>query len=157
VKPLDLIDAAGDLLKLSHGRPSQACLRRAQSTVYYALFHCLARECADLLVCAAGMAHSREAWSRTYRALEHGHAKAQCENLGAMAKFPSGIREFANAFAALQKKRHEADYDPFGRFSKTVVQEDIRAAERVIEGFKGAGVVERRAFCVWVLLRAPRR
>jgi len=157
VKPLDLIDAAGDLLKLSRGRPSQACLRRAQSTAYYALFHCLAGECADLLVGGDGVTRSREAWAQTYRALEHGHAKAQCENLGAMARFPSGIREFADAFAALQKKRHEADYDPFGQFSKKVVREHIDTAERVMAGFKGAGVVERRAFCVWVLLRAPRR
>lgn len=157
MKPLDLIDAAGDLLKLSRGRPSQACLRRAQSTVYYALFHCLARECADLLIGGPGAKRSQVAWAQTYRALEHGHAKAQCENTTAMGRFPRPIKEFAIVFAALQKERHAADYDPFERFSKTAVREHIDNAERVMAAFKAAGVVERRAFCVWVLLRAPRR
>lgn len=157
MKPLDLLDTANELLRSPRGRPSQAALNRALSTAYYAMFHCLARECADLLIGGQGATQTPESWAQVYRALEHGHAKAQCENLTALARFPLAIRGFAAAFATLQKNRHAADYDPFSRFSKSEVLENIETAGRVMAAFKAEGVVERRAFCVWVLLRAPRR
>ena len=42
MKPLDLIEAARDMTESGRGRPTQAKLRRAVSTAYYAMFHCLA-------------------------------------------------------------------------------------------------------------------
>jgi len=92
VKPADLLEVADALLNLSAGRPSEAALRRAASTVYYAIFHFVARECADLMIGGASAARSKPAWAQAYRALEHGYCKAQCENVGTMKKFPHEIR-----------------------------------------------------------------
>ena len=46
----DLILTARGLTELSPRRPNQANLRRAVSTAYYAVFHCLAGTAANLLV-----------------------------------------------------------------------------------------------------------
>ena len=46
----DLIETAHGLTELSPRRPSQANLRRAQSTAYYAVFHCLAATVANALM-----------------------------------------------------------------------------------------------------------
>ena len=72
----DLLAAARQLAGTSGGPPpSQASLRRAVSTTYYALFHCMAENCADMLVGGPGSGRSRPAWHQAYRALEHGRAK----------------------------------------------------------------------------------
>lgn len=60
--------------------------------MYYALFHFVARECADLMIGASGAARSKPAWVQTYRALEHGYCRAQCENTVVMKKFPKRLK-----------------------------------------------------------------
>jgi hypothetical protein len=157
VKPADLLDVADALLNFSPGRPSEAFLRRAASTVYYAAFHFVARECADLMIGGASAARSKPAWAQAYRALEHGHCKAQCENSGIIGKFPTEIKGFANLFVALQRQRHMADYDPFATFSKSDILRDLDFTRAAMKSFKSAPKSDRRAFCAWVLLRAPRR
>ena len=82
MNPEDLIriarGLAGGAIGGNIGRPRQAELRRAVSAAYYALFHALARCCADTLVGATPASRSQTAWTQTYRALEHGYAKNQC-------------------------------------------------------------------------------
>jgi uncharacterized protein (UPF0332 family) len=85
--PPDFLKAANILLSSSSGRPTGVCLRRAESSAYYALFHCLARECADLLIGGNNAKRSDEAWRQVYRALEHGIAKDRCKNKAAIKKF----------------------------------------------------------------------
>ena len=53
----------------------------------------------------------------------------------------------------MQQKRHQADYDPEGRWRKSYVEEDINAAADAIESIEAAPVQDRRAFAVFVLLR----
>ena len=101
MKPLDLMEAARGLMELSPRRPSQANLRRAVSTAYYALFHCLAACAANSLIGRVRDA----AWHQTYRVLEHGKAREACENKRALTAFPLEVRRFADVFAALQKAR----------------------------------------------------
>jgi len=127
------------------------------STAYYALFHCLARDRADLMIGGTGANRSRPAWAQVYRALEHGLARTQCENRDVVAKFPKPIENLAICFVMIQKKRHLADYDPLARFSKSGVQADIKVAERAILSFQAEAPADRRAFCAWVLFRAPRK
>lgn len=157
MKPADLLDVADALLSFSPGRPSEAVLRRAASTVYYAVFHFIARECADLMIGGAGAARSKHAWAQAYRALEHGHCKSQCENAGIIQKFPKEIADFAYLFVALQRQRHTADYDPFASFSKSDILRDLYTARTAMKSFKVTAKSDRRAFCAWVLLRPPRR
>jgi len=127
--------------------------RRAVSSCYYALFHCLARECADLLIGGKGSRRSNEAWRQVYRSLEHHQVKEKCMNTNMIKKFPNGIQDFANTFVLMQKKRHDADYDPFGIFTKSSVERDINLVEETIKKFKLEPVQDRRAFCAYVLFR----
>lgn len=151
--PLDLIATAGALLKAGNGKPTQANLRRAHSSAYYALFHCLARDCADTLLGGTGAAKSRGAWRQTYRALEHKKSKDACRNRAWVAKFPQPIADFANAFVSMQEKRHLADYDPTIRLTKSEVTTDIALSEQAIKDFKIQPIKDRRAFCAYVLFK----
>ncbi len=64
------------LTELDPRRPTQANLRRAVSTAYYAVFHSLAQTAADMLI---GRKRTSD-WHQVYRALEHGNAKNACLN-----------------------------------------------------------------------------
>jgi uncharacterized protein (UPF0332 family) len=142
VKPLDLIASADILLKSCKGKPSQVSLRRATSSAYYAMFHCLARNCADSLVGGTNSGRSKHAWRQTYRALEHGFAKSACKD-GLTSRFPKAIEDFANNFVIMQEKRHLADYDPSIRLTKSEVAADIRAATEAISGFQKEAMPKR--------------
>lgn len=125
------------------------------STIYYAVFHCMANNCANMLVGSAGAAsRSEAAWIQVYRALNHGSAKRRCQNTKLMNKFPPEIQDLASLFVDLQIDRHNADYAPdsaSGIFSKSDVQVYASIAETIINNFSSASVKDRRAFAVYVL------
>ena len=154
--PEDLIAVARGLARGfvggARGRPRQTDLCRATSAAYYAMFHTLARCCADTLVGATPAIRNGPAWTQTYRALEHGYAKNQCVR-PAINRFPPEIREFAKAFADMQRLRHIADYAPQTDFHRYATLREIDYVERVIANFANAPVSDRRAFSVYVLLR----
>jgi uncharacterized protein (UPF0332 family) len=152
MQPLDLITSANILVGSCKGKPSQVSLRRATSSAYYAMFHCLARNCADLLVGGTNALRSKHAWRQTYRALEHGFAKAACKDR-IVAKFPKAVEDFANNFVSLQEKRHAADYDPSIKLTKSEVIADIAAAEEAIIEFSKVPIKDRRAFAAHVLFK----
>lgn len=132
-------------------RPRQADLRRAVSAAYYAVFHELARSCADALVGATKSRRPNKAWVEVYRGLEHGSAKNACGSASNVA-FPQGIRDFADAFKQLQAARHAADYDPMIRLSKLEALSFIALAEDSIAALRGAAANDRVAFATWVLI-----
>jgi hypothetical protein len=127
-------------------------LLRATSTAYYALFHTLARCCADLLIGTASATRSNKAWHQVYRALEHGSTRSACQN-GKLTEFPNEIQDFANQFTAMQAKRHKADYDPNEKAYKTAVLLDIDTVEDTIKKFNSAPLKDRRAFAAFVLFK----
>lgn len=133
------------------GRPRQTDLRRAVSTAYYALFHCLAASCADLLVGGSGADRSKPAWEQTYRALEHGIVRRRCQ-AATIREFPPVIQEFAHVFLDLQRKRNQADYASAGDFPKRIVLQNISDAADAIARFQQAPAKDRRAFAVYLLL-----
>ena len=155
---------SGDLLRIARhlaagsvgsgrGRPRQTDLCRAVSAAYYAMFHALAQCCADLLAGGSPSRRDPEAWRQTYRALEHGLARSQCDNHTAMRRFPPEIRKFAEVFVAMQRERHHADYDPGITFSRDRVRQFIYQVEEAIAEFNAADRGQRRAFSVYVLFR----
>lgn len=152
MQPHDLIDSARFLANAQRGKPSQANLRRAVSTAYYAMFHCLAKSCADLLVGGANAGRSKPAWRQVYRALDHKPCAASCK-YNIIKKFPKPIEDFANTFVTMQEKRHSADYDPFIVVAKSSVLQDIAIVERAIIAFKSAPTKDKRAFCAFVLFK----
>ncbi len=138
------------------GRPRQDELCRAVSCAYYAMFHALAVCCADTLIGATRARRSQEAWRRTYRALEHGHAKNQCANARILRGFPLEIQRFGELFIYMQRERHTADYDPDANFSRSEVTQFIHDTENAITRFETVDARDRRAFAVFVLLRNRR-
>lgn len=142
----------------SRGRPLETNLRRAVSTAYYALFHCLAECCADTLVGGTGARRSRDAWRQVYRALQHGRARERCIDIGrsSLARFPVEIQNFAQVFADMQPLRHSADYDPDAEFSRNPVIQSINDAENAIRQFPNSPIADRRAFAVHALMDARR-
>ena len=154
MNPHDLIKIARELASGSvsgtRGRPRQAELRRAVSTAYYALFHALAHCCANRL---AGSVSAGAAWIQTYRALEHGHARNQCDNRSAMGAFPAEIQDFGQWFVLMQRQRQQADYSPNATFSRDRVMQFISECEDTITAFESAPNADRRAFALHVLLR----
>lgn len=153
MKPLDLIVSATALLGHGSGKPSQANLRRAISSAYYAMFHALARQAADLLVGGQNSDKSKPAWRQVYRALEHNPVCNACRDQAMLSKFPKGIEDFANAFVALQRKRHNADYDPYVRFTKSEAATDVILARQAIISLNASAKKDRRAFCAYVLFK----
>ena len=152
MRPSDFIATARDLAAGTTGRrPRQTNLRRAVSTAYYALFHCLADCCADMLVGGPGANRSAPAWRQTYRALQHGTVRQRCSN-PIIERFPGEIQAFAGRFIDMQRKRESADYDPDGTFHKFDVLKDIEATESAIIQFLKVPAKDRRAFAVYVLL-----
>ncbi len=146
----DLMAAARALAEPGREDPSQARLRRAVSTAYYAMFHCLAATAADLLI---GPTRS-PAWHRAYRALEHGRARNACRQEQAMGEFPAEIRNFAKSFVVLQKARQQADYAlDVEAYRTSDVLAYIASAERAIDRFERADAAARRAFAAHVLFR----
>ena len=152
MQPSDFIATARDLAQSSaRGRPRETNLRRAVSTTYYAMFHCLAQNCADLLVGGPGSHRSEPAWRQTYRALQHGTARQRCQQQP-IRQFPEPIQEFARKFVEMQIKRENADYGPEGIYRKSDILEDIGIAENLIIQFQQADPKDRRAFAVYLLL-----
>ena len=149
----DFIAIAKDLAARSgNDSPGQSGLRRAVSTAYYALFHCLANCCADTLVGGPGSDRSEPAWHQAYRALQHGTARSRCNNLGMIQRFPVEIQQFARQFVHMQRKREDADYDPSLTLEQAEVITDIENTEQYIAQFDAAPDRDRRAFAVYVLL-----
>jgi uncharacterized protein (UPF0332 family) len=151
--PPDLIKTARELVAANKGkRPRQSNLNRAISTAYYALFHTLARSCADMLVGTIGTKRSEHAWVQVYRAVNHRKVKDRCKNLTVMQRFPQSIQDFANWLVTMQAKRHDADYNPEHKAFKSAVMADINAVEAAIAAFHATDTKDRRAFAVWMLV-----
>ena len=162
MRAIDFIRTARDLTGSSRGRPRESNLRRAVSTTYYALFHCLADCCANMLVGSMHSSRSQPAWRQTYRALRHSTVRNRCQRQDIIRRFPRFLRfpneieSFARLFVDLQAKRHSADYDPTAHFlipdGISDVIKDIDVAEVAINLFNAAPRLDRRAFAIYVLL-----
>ena len=157
MEPGDLIETARSLAgSIDRGRPRQSNLRRAVSSAYYALFHCLTANCADTLVGSKGADRSAPAWQQVYRALDHGPARNRCKEKAIMGRFPDAIQEFAVVFIEMQKRRELADYAHEGTFFKDDVMQEIEKANDVIRLFRSVPLKDRRAFAVYLLLPSRR-
>ena len=150
MNPQELMEVARALAGSGQAPPTQSGLRRAISTAYYAMFHCLAASAADLFI---GTERS-PAWHRTYRALEHGRARSACRQAQTMPEFPAEIRDFADAFVVLQIERQQADYAlDTAAYRTSDVLGYVVFAERAISPFEQAAAEARRAFAAHVLFR----
>ena len=134
------------------GRPLQAELKRAVSTTYYALFLHLCATVANLLVGNPQSARERRVfWRRMYRVLEHGATKNKCVRHTAISNFPGGIRSFASLLVRAQGERHNADYDPFSKYTRRHALDLIAEAYVIIEAFDATPRNARLDFITYLL------
>ena len=149
VPPHNLISMVRGLTEPGSRRSTQANLRRAISTAYYAVFYSLTRTAADLLI----VRNRSTAWYQVYRALEHGNAKNACRNKQILQGFPPAIQDFADTFVALQDARHEADYAFGGWYDDVDTLAAIDRAENAIGQLEQTDIQHRRGFVVHVLFK----
>jgi uncharacterized protein (UPF0332 family) len=139
----DLLELAQHLANLEPANPRQACLRRAVSTAYYALFH--------LLISEATLNWGRpELRSELGRVFEHGRMKsASVEKRAALnaefGKNPPPSRELViskrlhtvvHTFIQVQQKRNDADYDTGKEWTQTDVLTQVDAVSAAFESWR---------------------
>lgn len=132
-------------------RPTQSEIRRSISSSYYAVFHALARTCANSLVGKSPQRRPNKAWVEVYRGLNHGVCQKACEQ-ASKVNFPESIKAFADAFQQLQELRHKADYDPATQFGKVDAETLYEVARLSITCLRSANIIDKRAFAAWVLI-----
>jgi len=72
--PLHFTRTAKKLARGRGGKPQQVDLRRAFSTNYYGLFHCVANAYADSLIGTWSKTRNNAAWKFAYRSIVHTRA-----------------------------------------------------------------------------------
>jgi len=125
---------------------SEAALRRAVSTAYYAVFHTVVRAAASRFVGASGQ-HAAS-YAIVYRSFEHSRIREVCAALEAPTlkavyqrrlspriAMSQSVRDFAEIFQDLQDKRHEADYSPIFPVAVLDVRTIMEAAEVAMSAF----------------------
>ena len=134
------------------GRPRQAELRRALSTIYYAAFHAFASNNANTLIGTGPQARNDPSWELTYRAMDHRTARSRCEHQS-MSRFPLEIRQIGTLFARLQARRNRADYAPQTQYRRSEVLQLATETESAIEAFEATNPSQRRSFAAHLIFR----
>ena len=159
----DLVTQARRLATLDPKRPNQANLRRAVSSAYYALFHCLADDGAKRLSRAPAKS---PLWQLVQRKYDHKAMKEISlafvqarEWVGnATVSVPADLRSVADSFVYLQEERHDADYNLQDRFTRTRALEAVERAEIALTTWSRVRRAEEaKLYLLTMLLGAPRR
>lgn len=166
LNPDHLLEQAARLsAPLGGGSPRQADLRRAISSIYYAVFHAVLSEAADDFVGKTHRASPR--YALVYRSVDHRSLRALCDDVRKDALparyaryvpvggFGSELRQFSVAFVALYEKRQLADYDPHFRATRSDVLADLANGHAALTLFRRAGRSSRKAFLTLVVV-SPR-
>jgi hypothetical protein len=143
IDPFELIDTCYKLVPQAvTPPPSQADMRRAISTAYYAAFHTLAASNADLVAGQPQSNMSSYAWERVYRRLDHG--RAQNNLRAALDRLSPTGQSFARTLIDLQDRRQEADYNPNASITRSSTLNIIARAETAIRDLAQLPQDERR-------------
>ena len=147
----ELIDQA---LEMAPTPPSdhlhQTRLRIAVGTVYYAVYHALARSNADLLIGSSETERATPEWNCVYTALGGDSAFELME--ADFSRQPEAVRRFVDVFLAAHHQRLLAEEDPAATFSADQARDWIDRAEMAISEFLSIEPEQRRAFAVQLLL-----
>ena len=117
--PQELFDSALALCQINPG--TQATLRRAVSTGYYALFHFLIEEACK----NSARPEQRPAITRVFehkRMFDASNGRVAKYKNAASGSAESHLYSVADAFCQLQQKRHQADYDLSGTLATSSVE-----------------------------------
>jgi hypothetical protein len=138
----DLLELARHLANLEPVNPRQACLRRALSTAYYALFHLLISEATRNW----GQPELRSELGRVF-----GHGKMKSASVEARSKLDASLKErslpseeldvfkhlrgVAHTFVQMQQRREDADYDTGKEWIQTDVLIHISTVAEAFESW----------------------
>lgn len=160
----DLLTVSRSLLASGAGVDrSDAFIRRAISTAYYALFHKVAAATAGHFMGAER--ENSAGYVVLYRGLDHRHMKTVCLALKAStlrknfrehlrrSAISQELRDFAETFPYLQDARHSADYDPSATFEPAEAEAYIDAAEAAIAALDRADPDERSDVLALLMVR----
>jgi hypothetical protein len=147
----DLLMIAEELVDRESGRPRQASLRRAAATAYYAVFHALAKLCADQLI---GYSKPWDVYTPVYRTMDHGAARRAFERARKGSVSGGAVETIGLAFVNLQDARIEADYvpEPF-KYSRREVKDLIMEARSAIAAIETLPAETRLQLAVLFLTR----
>lgn len=131
----------------------QTKLRLAVGTVYYAVYHALARSNADLLIGPSETEGETPEWNRVHMALggDSAHELMQAD----FSRHPEAIRRFVDVFLAAHHQRMLAEEHPTTTFTADQARDCIDRAEVAISEFLTIEPEQRRAFAVHLLLYRP--
>ena len=132
-------------------QPDPAAVRRAISTAYYAAFHALSANNAEVLVGAASDQLTADARIQIYRGLNHNQARVQLQQNRARLSVDAQV--FAKLFADLQDERHSADYNPVATFTAEAATNWLDKTEASITNFLQTSRSERAAIAALTLIR----
>ena len=128
----------------------QAHFRRAISTAYYAMFHALLENNADMLYGHETSRPKSPGWTAIYRTLTHTRAKNRLA-LRNLSGFPDSIVDFAATFLDLQQQREDADYNPNAIFTYSGTVNAINRAANDISDFFDSNDDDRKALAAHLL------
>jgi hypothetical protein len=154
----ELLDSAVKLACSDNGGrpPTQTDLRRALSTAYYASFHFVVAQCADLLTCDPGGKALGRAWRQVYQSVKHIDVRNAC-NVAADPSygFPTEVQAFAVLYPNMRRLREEADYDPGTKrvFNSQHVMAKISDVDFAVQQFSLVKEADRRAFAILVAVK----
>ena len=155
-----LLEAARKLMRADGGRsPSQAELRHAASTAYYALFHFVSRSCA-LALLGGGAKNLTRAKEQIYRSLDHRDIVFACQRARREGiEFPQGIRKFSDTCLELYHARIAAYYvrDGASDFPFNDAQHLIEECESAMSRINDCSLGDRRAFAVLAAIKSKAR
>jgi uncharacterized protein (UPF0332 family) len=148
-----LLDMA-DLLVRDNPR-SSAFRRRAVSTAYYAVFHALAKVCADNLL--QPVERASDEYERVYRALNHGTLKEAFKQKDSPLRNRENLRKLGDLIVPLRSERLRADYLPPIKnvFSREQAEELVEQARRAVAEIDLLNDEDRRALATWLLFKSP--
>ncbi len=160
--PTHLLSVAWLLLTPSVQPASEAQLRRAVSTAYYAVFHQVLRAEAARFM-GPGMEQT-SGYRLIYRGFNHGRVRTICRALNVAKLSPAiqkqlgrgtvslDMRTFSEYFGGLQDVRELAAYDPIALFSPSDAFDTVLLAETALATFDRVADDERANVLALMLL-----
>ena len=109
----------------------RATAHRAISTAYYAAFHALNANNADVIVGVPTTQNMAEDWIRTYRSTRHRRATTSLDRNH--LPLSNGTQIFARSFSKLYNARIRADYHPQSHFNANAAKYWLDRAELAIQ------------------------
>ena len=139
---------------LANRADSDAFLRRAVSTMYYAIFHAICIDVADLWIGADEVSRLDPAWLHVYRSVNHSALRKACNDEKLIRVYPPQCRRLAEIILFALEDRHEADYNPHSAFAQSEVKNKIVVTEKTLQEFLALDISVRRSFLAHLVLPA---